>query len=102
MNFRRMGLETVQQFISDEDHDCFGKFSNSFASNGSPIILPNLGSVVSKTTSFVLKMMFSSYMALASVRESVRTRDVGWSFRHSSRITHLLDCVFTLEHFICT
>ena len=28
----------------------------------------------------------------------MRTRDVGWSFRHSSRITNLLECVFTLEH----
>ena len=32
----------------------------------------------------------------------MRTRDVGWSFRHSSRITNLLECVFTLEHCICT
>ena len=29
-------METVQQIISDEDHDCFGKFSNTFASEGSP------------------------------------------------------------------
>ena len=32
----------------------------------------------------------------------MRTRDVGWSFRHSSRITNLLECVFTLELCICT
>ena len=32
----------------------------------------------------------------------MRTRDVGWSFRHSSRITNLLECGFTLEHCICT
>ena len=32
----------------------------------------------------------------------MRTRDVDWSFRHSSRITNLLECVFTLEHCICT
>ena len=32
----------------------------------------------------------------------MRTRDMGWSCRHSSRITHLLECVFTLEHCICT
>ena len=49
----------VQQIISDEDHDCFGKFSNTFASEGSLIFLPKLGSVFSRTTSFVLKMMFS-------------------------------------------
>ena len=57
------GWETVQQIISDEDHDCFEKFSNTFASKGSPIFLPKLGSVFSRTTSFVLKMMFFSYMA---------------------------------------
>ena len=49
----------VQEIISDEDHDCFGKFSNTFASEGSPIFLPKLGSVFSRTTSFVLKMVFS-------------------------------------------
>ena len=59
MIFRRMGLGDVQQIISDEDHDCFGNFSNTFASEGSPIFLPKLGSVFSRTTSFVLKMMFS-------------------------------------------
>ena len=57
------GWETVQQIISDEDHDCFGKFSNTFASEGSPIFLSNLGSIFSRKTSFVLKMVFFSYMA---------------------------------------
>ena len=56
--FGEWDWETVQQIISDEDHDCFGKFSNTFASEGSPIFLPKCGSVVSRT-SFVLKMMFS-------------------------------------------
>ena len=32
----------VQQIISDEDHDCFGRFSNTFALEGSPIFLPIL------------------------------------------------------------
>ena len=50
------GWETVQQIISDEDHDSYGKFSNTFASEGSPIILPKLCSVFSRTTGFVLKM----------------------------------------------
>ena len=86
----------MQQIISDEDHDYFGKFSNTFASEGSPIFFyRHVGSVLSKTTSFILKMMFFSYMTQAGVRESVRTRDMGWSFRHSSRITNLLECVFT-------
>ena len=35
-----------------------------------------------------------------TVRESMRTRDLSWSCRHSSRIMHLLECVFSLEH--CT
>ena len=57
---------------------CFGRFSNTFASEGSPIFLPRFGSVFSRTTSFVLKMIFFfSYMAEASVRELVRTRDMG-------------------------
>ena len=63
MTFRRMGLGDSPTIISDEDHDCFGKFSNTFASEGSPIFLPNFGSVFSRTTSFVLKMIFFSYMA---------------------------------------
>ena len=32
--------------------NCFGRFSNQFASKGSPIFLPKLGSVFSKTKSF--------------------------------------------------
>ena len=32
----------------------------------------------------------------------MRTRDMGRACRHSSRITYLLECVFTLEHCICT
>ena len=53
-----LGWEMVQQIISDEDHDCFGKFPNQFASEGSPIFLPTFGSVFLRTTSFVLKMVF--------------------------------------------
>ena len=70
----------------DEDHDCFGKLTNQFASEGSPIFLPNISVVYfQEQIGFVLKMIIFSYMAYASVRESVRTRDVGWSFRHSCR-----------------
>ena len=29
----------------------------------------------------------------------MRTRDLSWSCRHSSRIMHLLECIFILEHF---
>ena len=45
-------------YTSEEPMYCFGRFSNTFASEGSPIFLPKLGSVFSRT-SFVLKMMFS-------------------------------------------
>ena len=46
-----------QQIIWDEDHDCFGNLTNQFASEGSPIFLPNLGSIFSRTIGFVLKMI---------------------------------------------
>ena len=46
-------------FTSKEPMICFGRFSNTFASEGSPIFLPKLGRVFSRTTSFVLKMVFS-------------------------------------------
>ena len=46
-------------YTSGEPMYCFGRFSNTFVSEGSPIFLPKLGSVFSRTTSFVLKMMFS-------------------------------------------
>ena len=46
-------------YTSEEPMYCFGRFSNTFASEGSPIFLPKLGSVFSITKSFVLKMMFS-------------------------------------------
>ena len=39
--------------------NCLGRLSNTFASEGSPILLPKFGSVFSGTTSFVLKTMFS-------------------------------------------
>ena len=42
----------VQQITSDEDHDCFGKFSNQFDSEGSPIFLLKFGSDFSRTKSF--------------------------------------------------
>ena len=46
-------------YTSEEPIYCFGRFPNTFASEGSLIFLPKLGSVFSRTTSFVLKMMFS-------------------------------------------
>ena len=46
-------------YTSEEPMDYLGRVSNTFASEGSPILLPKLGSVFSRTTSFVLKTMFS-------------------------------------------
>ena len=37
-----LGWEMGQQIISDEDHDCFEKLTNQFASEGSLIFLPTL------------------------------------------------------------
>ena len=37
--------------------NCFGRLSNKFASEGSPIYLPNLSSKFSRTKSFCLKTM---------------------------------------------
>ena len=44
-------------YTSEEPMYFFGRFSNTFASEGSPIFLSKLGSVFSRTTGFVLKMI---------------------------------------------
>ena len=46
-------------YTSEEPMYCFGRFSNTFASEGSSVFLLKLGSVFSITRSFILKMMFS-------------------------------------------
>ena len=50
-----LGWETVQQITSDKDHDCFGKFSNQFDLEGSPIFLPNFSSEFSRTKSLCIE-----------------------------------------------
>ena len=45
----------VLQLHVEGAHVLFGRFSNTFASKGSPIFYRHVGSVLSKTTSFVLK-----------------------------------------------
>ena len=53
-----------QQIITDEDHDCFGKLTNQFVSEGSTIFLPNISVVYfHEQIGFVLKMIIFSYMA---------------------------------------
>ena len=46
-------------YTLEEPMNCFRRFSNTFASEGSPIFLPKIGSMFSRTTSFVLKIVFS-------------------------------------------
>ena len=46
-------------YTSEEPMHCFERFSNTFASEGSPIFLPKFGSVFLRTTCFVLKTVFS-------------------------------------------
>ena len=41
-----------QQIISDEDHDYFGKLTNQFSLEGSPIFLPTLRYFIFKNNKF--------------------------------------------------
>ena len=50
--------EIVQQFTLEGPMNCFGRLSNIFASERSPICLLNLGSKFSRTKSFYLKTVF--------------------------------------------
>ena len=49
---RELGWEIVQQFLSEEPMNFFRELSNKFASKGSPIHLPKLGSTFSRTKTF--------------------------------------------------
>ena len=52
-------------YTSEEPMNCFGRFSNTFASEGSPIFLPKLGSVFSRTKSFCFdNLLFYSHVGL--------------------------------------
>ena len=64
-------------------HDCFRKMIQQFTSNGSPIYLPKLGSVFSKTKIFCFENGIFSHLAEACVRESMRARDMGVGGSHS-------------------
>ena len=56
--------EIVQQFTSEGPMNCFGGLSNRFASEGSPIYLPNLGSKFSRTKNLCFEnRIFYSYSA---------------------------------------
>ena len=65
-----LGWEIVQQFTSKEPMNCFGELSNKFASKGSPIYLPKLGMMFSRTKTFC----FENYIFLTfglGMREGV-------------------------------
>ena len=47
-----LSWEIVQQFTSEEPMNCFGELSNKFASEGSPIYLPKLDMMFSRTKTF--------------------------------------------------
>ena len=63
--FGELGWEIVQQFTSEDPMNCFGKLSNKFASEGSPIFLSKLSSMFlrNKKKTFVLKTVFFSHLA---------------------------------------
>ena len=46
-------------YTSEEPMNCLGRFSNTFASEGSPILLPKIGSVFLRTSFFFLNGVFS-------------------------------------------
>ena len=46
-------------YTSEEPMNCLGRLSNTFALEGSPILLPKFGSVFLRIISFVLKTVFS-------------------------------------------
>ena len=58
-----LGWEMVQKFHVGGAHELFGKFPNKFASEGSPIFLPKLGSVFLRTKTFCFENSVFSYMA---------------------------------------
>ena len=82
--------------------NCFGELSNKFALEGSPIYLPKLSSMFSRTKTFCFEnevfLTFDLGMR-EGVSEGSRSGK-GWvtsssiSCRHSSRIMYLLECVY--------
>ena len=83
-------------------NDCFGRLSNRFASEGSPIYLPNLGSKFSRTKNFCFENDVLLIFGLG-MREGVSEgsrHGSGWvtflsvSCRHLSRNVYvLLECL---------
>ena len=88
-------------------NDCFGRLSNRFASEGSSIYLPNLGSKFSRTKIFCFENDVLLTFGLGmreGVSEGLRHGN-GWvtfssmTYRHLSRNLHvLLKCVVRPLH----
>ena len=58
-DFPQIGVRRwSNNYTSEEPMNYLGRFSNTFASEGSPILLPKFGSVFSRTISFFLKRCF--------------------------------------------
>ena len=83
-------------------HNCFGKVIQQFVSEGSPIYLPKLGMMFSRTKSFCFENDVFLTFGL-DMRERVgedsrngkgRVAFSSISRRHSSRIIYLLECVY--------
>ena len=72
--------------------NCFGGLSNIFASKGSPIYLPKLGSVFSRTKSFCFENCIFLSFSLGMCEGVSEDSTWGWACRHSSRIMYLLEC----------
>ena len=73
--------------------NCFGRLSNRFACEGCPIFYRNSVVCFQEQIAFVLKtVILLAFVLGIYVRESVRTRDMGWACRHSSRFMKLLEC----------
>ena len=85
-------------------NDCFGRLSNIFASEGSPIYLPNLGSKSSRTKSFFFENNVLLTFGLGmheGVNEGSR-HGSGWVTFSSISCRHLSRNIFVfLECLVC-
>ena len=92
-----LGWETVQQITSDEDHDCFGKFSNQFDSEDSPIFLSNFGSEFSRTKSLCFENWIFLLTFGLGICEGVG-EDSGYGIGH---VDIRVSSCYCLNMFVC-
>ena len=73
---RELCWEIVQQFTSEGPMNCFGRLSNRFPSEICPMFYQYSVVCFQEQIAFILKTdYFTRILALACVRESVRTRN---------------------------